>query len=147
MKAQRPPILGNRVLGKPVTDENAPDDTAPTQFEFHFIKSNFFRVVHVDGGIGGLTGRGYCHIALYNERAAIPKLMVRDIMEKGELSPERTQEVLGDPNFGVVREVEVDLMLGEQAVRDLHEWFGRRVKDFDDLKSGGEAVEVDDGEC
>lgn len=46
--------------------------TAP-QIRFNYIKSAQFRVIHADGAIGGVTPNGFIHMALFNERAAIPR--------------------------------------------------------------------------
>jgi hypothetical protein len=50
-----------------------------TEIEFDFIKSNFFRVIHVDGAFGGLSPNGFVHMALYSERRAIPTKVVHKI--------------------------------------------------------------------
>jgi len=101
------------------------DDTTTVdhQLQFHYIKSQHFRVVHVDGGVGGLTPRGQnFHIALYNERFAIPRLGARPVDAEGR--------VTGDEEFiegreGVVRELEVDLIFNRITALELHQWLTR----------------------
>ena len=43
------------------------DPKRPTRVRFHYLKSQLWRVVHVDGAIGGITPRGMIHAALYSE--------------------------------------------------------------------------------
>lgn len=118
-----------------MTDEHTnTKKPAPEQIEYHLIKGNNFRVIHVDGGVGGITPRGFVHIALYNERNAIPKVMVSDLIPGGGVSEERTEQVLGEPNIGVVRELEVDLIFNEQTAREIYDWLGRKIEDYDRAK-------------
>jgi hypothetical protein len=94
------------------------------EVEFDFIKSNFFRVIHADGAIGGLTTTGLIHMALYNERRAIPTKVVHRI-EDGAIGA----EILArrESRRAVVREVEIDVIFGiEQAVA-LHNWLGDKI--------------------
>ena len=42
---------------------------------FFYIKAYNFRVVHVDGVIGGITPKGLLHLAVFSERAAIPQVL------------------------------------------------------------------------
>ena len=41
-----------------------------------YIKSQLFRVAHVDGAIGGPTPSGQIHLAMFSERPAIPRRLV-----------------------------------------------------------------------
>lgn len=127
-----------------MADEDKADDTAgPTRVEYHLIKGNHFRVIHVDGAIGGITPRGLCHMAIYNERPAIPKLRIQDILSDTELSDERTAKVLGEPNIGITREVELDMIMDERTVRQLHEWFTRRVGEYDAAREASQGLSKD----
>ena len=84
----------------------------------HYMKSNLFRVVHADGAMGALTPRGLVHMTLYSERAAIPKRGFRAISEDGQhLEPEVFTETIG----GVIRELEVDVLMDEALVRELRD--------------------------
>ena len=123
------------------------DDTSqakPEKIKYHFIKGNLFRVVHVDGGMGAITPRKHCHLAIYSERPAIPRVSAREIGDDGELGPEVFVEVLGEPDIGVVRELEVDLIMNEQTVREFRDWFDRRIKEFDDLNAAVSRESGDD---
>ena len=101
----------------------APRDPVP----FSYIKSNDFRVIHVDGAIGSLTPRGLIYAALYSERMPIPRLMTHPIGPDGNLMPASEQEV----RPGVVREVEVSLMLDRNAAEALRTWLGDQIAELD----------------
>ena len=93
---------------------------------FFYIKSNFFRVVHMDGAIGGLTPRGLIHCAVYNERAAIPQVTEHPI-DDNRLGPEEAVE----GKKGLVREVEVDLLMTRPVAEELRDWLTARIEDYD----------------
>ncbi len=100
---------------------------AQSGVEIHYMKSNLFRVIHADGAMGSLTPRGLLHMTLYSERVAIPKRGFRAISEGGQnLEPEVFTETIG----GVVRELEVDVLIDEELARELRDWLTRRLDDF-----------------
>ena len=103
----------------------------PTQLTFHYIKSSQFRVIHVDGMIGGITPRGLLHIAMYSERPAIPQLVVQEVSPEGRLGAEKSR--IGKD--GVAREVEVDLMFDEEVAKAFHDWLGERLKELGKAKA------------
>lgn len=105
------------------------DEATPTEIQFSYIKSTQFRVVHADGVIGGITPRGLLHMAVYNERPAIPQLVVQHMSEGGQLGA--TIKQLG--RTGVVREIEVDLLLDMETVEALHRWLGDRLTQAKEL--------------
>ena len=49
-------------------------DVVQSKVEFHYIKSNHFRVIHADGVYGGATPRGFIiwisslNVALFHEK-------------------------------------------------------------------------------
>ena len=124
---------------KPV-DDGRPEEQPPTSVDIHYMKSNLFRVIHADGAVGSLTPRGLLHMTLYNERPAIPKRGVRDISEDQEtLSPEKITETIG----GVVRELEVDVMMSETFALELRDWLNKRLGDFAAFKEAMAKAEKD----
>jgi hypothetical protein len=106
-------------------------DEKPTSIKFHYIKSAQFRVIHVDGMIGGLTPRAGIHIALYSERPAIPQQTVQALKEDGTLGDEVVDRRVGKE--GVVREMEVDAIMDADVARALHAWLGEQLGIRDDL--------------
>jgi hypothetical protein len=98
-----------------------------TPVAFNYIKSNSFRVIHVDGAIGSITPRGLIHASLYSERMPIPRLMVHPVGADGNLLPPVQQEI----RPGVVREVEVSLILDRNSAESLRDWLGQQIAELD----------------
>jgi hypothetical protein len=98
--------------------------TEKATVQFHYIKSNAFRVGHVDGAIGSPTPSGLIFLALYNERAAIPNMTVHDI-ESGQIGPERLDERVG--KHGVVREIEFGAMMHVDTAKNLVTWLQEKI--------------------
>jgi hypothetical protein len=90
-------------------------DTAPSTLKFHYIKSNFYRVVHVDGAIGGLTPNRQIFISLFNERSAIPQILEYKVLPEGDLG----DEVNRVGKDGLVRELETGIILNVHAAEAL----------------------------
>jgi hypothetical protein len=97
----------------------------PESVRFHYIKSPHFLTVHVDGAIGGPTPRGLLHAAIYAERAAIPTSTVQPVLADGRLGDEIQAERVGKE--GVVRELQVDLVMDLPAAQSLYKWLGEHV--------------------
>ena len=80
--------------------------------------------MHADGAIGSVTPRGYIHVAFYSERRAIPQRTTVTVSS----TLEGTQEEVAATRGGVVREVEVDVLLDEPTTIELIEWLNRNVQ-------------------
>lgn len=102
----------------------SPDVSVP----FHYLKSNHFRVVFAEGAVGGPTPRGHLAFALYNERQAIPRQTAIDFKDM-QPSPERYVE----GRQGMVREVEVEVIMDVTAAEAFHEWFGNKLDEMKEL--------------
>lgn len=93
------------------------------KIRYDYIKSNFFRVIHVDGVHGGpRASGGSIHMALFNERNAIPKAEEYDVKD-GRLGKQTGKE--GRP--GMVREVEFDMIMGLDTARAIREWLNNVI--------------------
>jgi hypothetical protein len=101
------------------------------RLRFHYIKGQQFRVIHVDGALGGITPRGLIHCAVYSERPAIPQTTEHDISPEGRLGAQVSQE----GRQGVVREMDVDLIMSKQTAIELRDWLDGRVKELEQLES------------
>ena len=102
--------------------EEAPDiaaESTPTRarVQFDFIKSQAFRVIHVDGIWGGVRPDLSFHLNLYNERHSIPQSVTIDF-DPDDVDAEQFVEVQN--REAVIREVEVcaimDLETAEEPV-------------------------------
>jgi len=110
---------------------NMPPKDAAVRIKFHYIKSPSFRVVHVNGFVGGWNGMGELHIASYSERPAIPLVVEQELLTE-TLGP--AQPVEG--KVGYVRELDIDLMLNRDRVIELRDWLNKRLEEFDQLARG-----------
>jgi hypothetical protein len=120
-------------------DEPKSDPQSEKKLQFHFIKSNHYRVIHVDGAHGGLTPRGQIFIALYSERVPIPEMIVHGVAENrltGELLAERKSK------RGIVREVEAGVVMDLGAAQALHEWLGKKVAELENALAARDKGEV-----
>lgn len=91
--------------------------------QLDYIKSNFFRVIHVDGAHGGLhPGGRIIHMALFSERNAIPKSETFDV-EAGVIGEKTGQ----DGREALIREVEVDALMTISTARALRSWLDEKI--------------------
>lgn len=112
----------------------------PHNVVFEYIKSPLFRVIHVDGAIGGLTPAGNLHIAFYNERSAIPRMMVHPMNEYGTLGAPIPEQTVVRP--GVIREMDVDIVMTPKAVDNLIQWLTDRKADLEKAIEFSRQVEI-----
>jgi|Deesub1362A_J573_1020465.scaffolds.fasta_scaffold00324_38 hypothetical protein len=105
-------------------------DREGKKVRFDYIKSNYFRVVHVDGVFGGnAPRRGYIHVAVWNERWPIPRQCLYSLEENGKLGKEIEQErVMRD---AIVREVEVDLIMSIETAKSLRDWLSEKIDNYE----------------
>jgi hypothetical protein len=109
-----------------------PKDAPPLRVKFHYIKSNAFRVVHVNGFIGGWNGARELHIASYTERPAIPQIVEQELLTE-TLGPAMPVE----GKTGFVREIDVDMLLSRDRVIELRDWLNVKLDEYDQLARGG----------
>lgn len=110
--------------------DKASADSEAKSVDIHYIKSDLFRSIHADGAYGGVTSRGYLHVAFYNERRTIPKTMTVSM----DADTHESHEVIKDTRGGIVREVDVGVILDERAVGELIEWLTRKIPDIQNVK-------------
>lgn len=112
--------------------ENSKDrlgtDPVPDKVDFHYIKSNHFRVIHADGVYGGATPRGFIHMNFFSERTPIPQKVVQEVTATGQLG----QEIGTEGKKGIVREVEVGVVINIEHARSLIRWLEERIKPIED---------------
>lgn len=114
----------------------------PTVVPFHYIKSNFFRVLHTDGIIGSVTPSGLIFLGLYSERSAIPQVMVHEIMETGQVGAERQDERQGKK--GVVREVEIGATMSVETATSIIGWLQEKVDLIQKLRKTADSEKAKD---
>lgn len=97
----------------------------PTEIRFHYLKAPTFRTVPADGAIGGMTPQGQFHIGFYSERVPIPKETVHEVSAEGALGPEIRSK--RQALVGIVRELQVDIVLSVPEARVLRDWLDAQV--------------------
>jgi hypothetical protein len=126
-------------------DRNMPDDEPKAdeqerdaKIEFHYIKSNYFRVVHADGVWGGATSNLNIHMSFFSERGPIPQRIVHAIEPRGVLGGEIAEERIS--RKGVVREVEVDVVLNLEMAVSLRKWLDDKIKNLQEVAASAAKV-------
>lgn len=115
----------------PAREPEKPKAQAKTEIAYDFIKSNFFRVVKVDGAFGGIGPSGSLHMSVYNERQPIPQKVVHQLIDGKTLGP----EIAGkrESRQAMIREVEVDLVFDLPQAIAIREWLDTRIAQLQKL--------------
>jgi hypothetical protein len=102
---------------------------------FHYIKSNYFRVIHADGAVGGITPNGGVFFSIWSQRSPIPKLIVHEISDDGALGEAQQRET----KDGLVREVEVGIAMSMDTAKQLTEWLTKKIELAEKVKETRES--------
>lgn len=95
------------------------------ELQFHFEKSSYFRVIHVDGAFGGLSpGPRMIHMAVFSERQPLPKSVTHKI-DHGVLGPEIADKRQG--RSGIFREIEADLVMSVDTAISMRAWLDEKI--------------------
>src|SRR5438105_738550 len=97
-----------------------PEKPLPSNIAFHYVKSNHFRVIHVNGAFGGFGPDGNLFMAVFSERPPLPDVTVQAVESSGQLGPEILDQRRG--NEGIVRELEAGLAMDVRTARLLVQW-------------------------
>ena len=101
--------------------------------QFHYTKSNAFRVIHGDGVWGGATPRGGISMSFFSERGPIPKSLTYALSADGNLGEIEDSS----SKSGIVREVEVTVMVDLDMARSLVSWLDDHIKKAETTKGKG----------
>jgi hypothetical protein len=100
--------------------------------KFHYSKSNLFRVIHADGAWGGLTPDLQVFFSLFNSRPPIPQILGFNLKDGvGPLEEVPDMTVSKD---GIVREVEVGVVMSLENVQALIDFLKGRLEAADKIK-------------
>jgi hypothetical protein len=117
-----------------MADQPTAKEPVQQRIQFNYVKSQYFRVVHVDGALGGPTPQGYIHCAVYSERPAIPQVTEHAVTETSSLGP---GEIIKG-RTGFVREMDVDLIMSRSTAVEIRDWLSARIEELDKLQKGVE---------
>lgn len=125
-------------MAKKTTKSNAKKAAKKTQkiaitklkeINFDYIKSNHFRVIHVDGAHGGIGPKGnMIQMALFSERTAIPQKETYAI-DKGKLG--NLKDSTG--RDAIIREVETEVLMDLNTAKALIHWLGDKIEKIEKL--------------
>jgi hypothetical protein len=101
-------------------------DVEAGRIRFDFIKSNYFRVIHVEGVFGGNSPRGLINMAVFNERWPIPKQITHEFKEG-----KSGDEIERASRDAVVREVEAQLVMNVQTAKIICKWLQGKIDDIE----------------
>ena len=101
-------------------------DEFPDRIDFHYVKSNDFRVVHCDGVWGGTTPRGYLTMSVYSERSPIPQKLTHEVTQEGWVGT----EIERDSKGGIIREVGVEIIMDLEIARSVLTWLQTHVENL-----------------
>lgn len=113
--------------------KEVPSRELPDRVRFHYIKSNYFRIVHVDGAYGGITPGGDISINFYSERNPIPQITAHIIKPDGRLGEEIPEEKI--TRNGIIREVEVGAVLDLSTAKALITWLQDKIEVIENIQS------------
>ena len=94
-----------------------------TEINFKYFKSNFYRIVHANGVLGGVSRRGEIHISLYSERPGFPDNAKLTIPQSGAAMPE---QVAGGEIY--IREIEVDAVVDLETAKQIRAWLDTQIQ-------------------
>jgi len=113
-----------------MTADTSTEATVPIRF--HYIKSPGFRVLHVDGAVGGITPRGMIHLATYSERGAIPRILEQSFsVDRG--TPIEPEPRVIEARDGIVREMEADLVMTLNTAIEVRDWLNTHIAKLEEL--------------
>lgn len=107
--------------------------------DFHFIKSNHFRTIYVDGAWGGITPHLGIHMALYNERTPIPQQVHHQINSNGELGEEQLDQRVS--RSGIIREVEAELFMTIETAESVANFLRKYIDAAKELRDERSSTE------
>ncbi|MEX0702320.1 MAG: hypothetical protein WD069_09515 [Planctomycetales bacterium] len=104
------------------------EEDLPKAISVDYLKSQGYRVIKVDGAIGGISQRGEFMMSLWNERVPIPQHVSYAVTENGKLGTEIPAERVG--RGGLVREVEFSASMSLNVAESIATWIQKHVREF-----------------
>ena len=121
-------------------DQTAQEAEQVTEITFHYKKSQYYRMIHVDGVYGGLTPRGTIIASMFSERPPIAKSITQSVVD-GRLG----EEIGRDSLEGIVREVDVGMVMSKSMAQKLVGWLQEKIQALDDAQKLAEQEEQTNG--
>lgn len=120
--------MAEDVKEKLLAQQNLQREILQMEIPVFITKSNFFRVVHVDGVFGGGTpSPGTVMMTAYSHRIAFPKKTSSDVLGN-EIQSKR------DPQVGVEQEYEVSLVMSIEVAQQMLSWLDNTIKNVQSVQ-------------
>jgi hypothetical protein len=103
----------------------------PRTVAFDYIKSNYFRVIHCEGVVGGITPGGFIHMAPWNARQPYPQQVVHELTAEDKMGKEVTRTTR---ETDIIREIETDIVFTPEMARVIIRWLEKRLSDIEELE-------------
>lgn len=110
------------------TESMMAETKPPSSVKIFYEKGNLFRVIHVDGVLGGLTPSRQIFVSLYNQRRPLPKMVEQLLSADGKLGDVINRET----KTGVFREMEIGLVLTSEAAQEIAKFLIQQAKMLDE---------------
>lgn len=130
--------MASRSVHKDMSDQTTKAE-AP-KVTISYLKGNSFRVIKVDGAIGGLNPRGEITMSVYNERVSLPNQQVFEVTSGGGLKLVSEAK----DNVGLIREMEAVISLRPEVALGIAKWLLKKVEAFEQ-KTGLKFIEDEEG--
>lgn len=123
-KSQSKAKAASKSKAKPRAKKVKAVTSAENQVNFHYIKSNFHRTVHVNGVYGSVSPSGEVNANFYSHRWPIPLEETYHVTADGRVEGQPISKKMRD---GIVREVEVSTFISAEAAENIGNWFLERA--------------------
>ncbi|MCE7072017.1 hypothetical protein LZG74_17000 [Dyadobacter sp. CY327] len=110
------------------------------EIEAHFIKSADFKTVQITGVWGGVMGNGMLNVNLFTERVPIPQKIIFDIDPVTQVAREKHK----DGKTGIVREVQMGVLMDYPTAKSFYEFFGNWIKEQELMIHGRKNTDAND---
>jgi hypothetical protein len=114
----------SEIQNRPDAEEDA-SKKGPIEVNFKYFKGNFYRIIHVNGVMGGISRRGEMHMSFYSERPGFPDSAKLVIFPQGSEFALAEQIEGGDK---YIREVEVDAVVDLNTAKEIRAWLDTQIE-------------------
>ncbi|MEE8484374.1 MAG: hypothetical protein V3S46_07225, partial [Nitrospinota bacterium] len=97
----------------------------PSSLDFYYIKTEQYRVFHVDGMFGGVSPSGKIFADLFVQKIPLPQIMKHKIAVDGKVGEEVKNKRVGKE--GVVRVVEAGLIMDIDTAISFRDWLSAKI--------------------
>jgi len=98
--------------------------TPPSSIQIHYHKANFYRVIHADGALGGITPTRNIFVSIYNQRTPLPMMIEQRFSPDGTLG----DEIRREGKTGLFREMEIGIVLTPAVAREIAKFLNEQAK-------------------